>query len=397
MTNTEIVNQDGQQEVYLALRNMFQGQHAHFRQRKRIRSLIQVQPQEHAVHQILQKHGLNTVVSVAHALLGSGVFESEAKARSHFPSIFEPAVQETAVATQPTAPVVPDHTSSLPEAPCHPADAALSDGRGDCGLTTRKILYQGTETMMLIAEQEHKASDASTQTQDNHILDPPSFVCSLGPQHELMTQIQKAMEYMCFAFVERQKPKMLRARKWSCPQAVKLSLWAKEFATRPELFAGARPSSELLQSVESIWHTAVDREPLTVQQLQQLVTDATALSTLLAVPEYQKLFATLSTQLRFIVHDAKCRQRRRAKLESEEADIAKRRLELDHEERQTILRLKELDVGQSTAADSMVSKMVDRLTCEFAGIAAARLETARSSGAEDIGEDTDSDADLDFC
>ncbi|KAK4077278.1 hypothetical protein Purlil1_12362 [Purpureocillium lilacinum] len=397
MTGTEIMNQDGQQEVYLALRNMFQGQHAHLRQSKRIRTLIQVKPQEHAVHQILQKHGLNPVVSVARALLGSGIFESEAEARSRFPSVFEPAEQETAIPKQPTATVVPDHTSGLPGASCHPADRAISDGPGACGLATRKFLCQGTGKMMLIAQPGHKDSDASTQTQDNRILDQPYFVCSLGPQHELMTQIQKAMEHMCFAFAQGQMPKVLRAKKWSCPQAVKLSRWAKEFATRPELFAGDRPSSELLQSVESIWHTAVDREPLTIQQLQQLVTDATALSTMLAIPEYEKLFATLSTQLRFIAHDAKCRQRRRAKLEVREADITKRRLELDREERETIMKLKELDVGQGTAADNMVSKMVEQLTSDFAGIAAARLKMERYSGAKDTGEDPDSDADLDFC
>lgn len=396
MTAVEIVDQDGQLQVYNALRNMFQGQHVHLRQRRRIRRLIQVRPQEHAVQGLLQKYDLDTVVSVAQTLLGDGIFESEAKARSHFSSDFQLAEQDNAISKQATATSAANRTSNFPVEPNHLCDAKLSDGFDECGLATRKTFHRESEPKILILESEHKGSDISTQTHDNHLHNPPSFVCSLGPQHELMTQIQKAMEYMCFAFAQCQMPEVVREN-WSCPQAVELRRWAKEFSTRPELFTGNRPSTELLQSVESVWQTAVHRERLTIQQLQQLVADTTALSTLLAVPEYEKLFATLSKQLKFIVYDAKCRQRRRAKLEAGAADIAKRRLELDREECEITMRLKELDVGQSTAADKMVSKMVDQLTSDFSGIVAAKLETDRSGGTDGTGEDTDSDADLVLC
>lgn len=212
-----------------------------------------------------------------------------------------------------------------------------------------------------------------------------------------MTQVQKAMEYMCFAFAEREMPKVLIAQNWTCPQAVELSRWVEEFSTRPELFAGNQPSKELLQSVECIRHIAVHRKPLTTQELQQRVADAITLATLLAVPQYGELFASLLGTLRSDVKESKGRHRLRVQLEARMTDISKRRLELDREECEVTLKLKELNVGEAPLADDRVSKMAHQLTSDFSAIAKLRLHRERTKKENDVDGDTDSDADLDFC
>ncbi|KAK4068525.1 hypothetical protein Purlil1_13767 [Purpureocillium lilacinum] len=374
MTTAVIMNQEGRQEVYLALRNIFKDQHVQLRKRKRIRSLIQIQPQERDLQQILHKYGLDVVVSTARVLLADGIFESDVKAQSLFPDVFKLLRQEKAdERVSDTATLDTDHKTNLPPDERRPGDITWSDG---C---------------------EGKGRGTSTFRHDAHSLDPPPFVCSLGPQHDLMTQIQKAMEYMCFAFAEREMPKVLIAQNWTCPQAVELSRWVEEFSTRPELFGGNQPSKELLQSVECIRHIAVHRKPLTTQELQQRVADATTLATLLAVPQYGELFASLLGTLRSDAKESKGRHRLRVQLEARVADISRRRLELDREECEVTLKLKELNIGEATLADDRVSTMLHQLTSDFLAIAKLRLQRERTKNENDVDDDMDSDADLDFC
>lgn len=153
-----IKNQEGRQEVYLALRNIFKDQHVQLRKRKRIRNLIQIQPQERAVQQVLHKYGLDVVVSTARVLLADGIFESDIKAQSLFPDVFKLLRQENAdEGASDTATLDPDHKTNLPPDERRLGGMTWSDGCGKCSVTTHKILHQVARASRLIVEQKVKA------------------------------------------------------------------------------------------------------------------------------------------------------------------------------------------------------------------------------------------------
>lgn len=158
MTIAVIMNQEGRQEVYLALKNVFRDQHVQLRKRKRIRNLIQIHPQERAVQQILHKYGLDAVVSTARVLLADGIFESDTKAQSQFPEAFKGQRQEhTDQETSDTAALDPDHKANLPADERRPGDMTWSDSCGKSSVTTHKILHQVARASKLIVEQKVKA------------------------------------------------------------------------------------------------------------------------------------------------------------------------------------------------------------------------------------------------
>lgn len=76
-------------EVYLALRDDFQGERAKIRQNKTIRKVIKDYRARENAQDTLQGYNETVILNTAKKLLNAGVFESTDIARALFPEFFE--------------------------------------------------------------------------------------------------------------------------------------------------------------------------------------------------------------------------------------------------------------------------------------------------------------------
>lgn len=75
--------------VYLALKNIFKGQAAQYRQQKIVSKVIRKHQKEDEVADLIRAHGLDIVCNSARTLLSDGIFESALKAKIRFPELFD--------------------------------------------------------------------------------------------------------------------------------------------------------------------------------------------------------------------------------------------------------------------------------------------------------------------
>jgi hypothetical protein len=89
-------NPPDERVVYLALKNVFKGNHAVIRQPKAIHKLVTKHKHHTEVIDLVREHDMDTVCNVARILLTEQIFESTLKAKLRFPEVFDVSPAQSA-------------------------------------------------------------------------------------------------------------------------------------------------------------------------------------------------------------------------------------------------------------------------------------------------------------
>ena len=106
-------------------------------------------------------------------------------------------------------------------------------------------------------------------------------------QHRLLVQLQEGLERACYDFARRRMKEIIANEGWTCPESVELNIWAKVLLSNPDRFPEqempefGRPLADILNSASHIRHTAVHRLRITVNRIENFVSDAELLARLL--------------------------------------------------------------------------------------------------------------------
>jgi hypothetical protein len=100
-------------------------------------------------------------------------------------------------------------------------------------------------------------------------------------------KVQAILEEACYAFGDKMIGDILQKEGWDCPESVELNIWARVFRCNEDKFDAdklvelGKPFPELLNSIAQLRHTAVHRVRVSANKVQQFVTEAESLATVL--------------------------------------------------------------------------------------------------------------------
>lgn len=163
--------------------------------------------------------------------------------------------------------------------------------------------------------------------------------------YRILVKTQQVLEFACFRFAEKAMPEILEKRKWHCPEAAELSLWAHEFSKRTRKLEetlsrpsfASRPLEELLPSIAQIRHHAVHRVSVTAKELEQFMADGEILVHLFEDPTAIPVMARARSEVQKAAAEMENRKNMlEARLAKVLRDIASKRAELDRMEAEAI-------------------------------------------------------------
>jgi hypothetical protein len=143
-------------------------------------------------------------------------------------------------------------------------------------------------------------------------------------QHKLVTFLQDVLEGACFAYGQRKLLKLLRERGWDCVEAVPLRTWMNQLAGM-QYSSNTVPSKHLLESVDSIQDTAVNRTPISSSAMRKLLDDAVELTKILETKDHGDIIRKVRLDIRKTIEslsrgeqEAEDRQEKKLKMIAEE-------------------------------------------------------------------------------
>ena len=96
-----------------------------------------------------------------------------------------------------------------------------------------------------------------------------------------MNAVQDLLEQACFEWAKKWTPDVLKERKWSCAEAVKLGQWAKVLPRRFSQISKEATSLDsgnslkgVLLSTHSLRHAAVHRLPTSAKGVEKMLNNA---------------------------------------------------------------------------------------------------------------------------
>ncbi|KAF2971834.1 hypothetical protein GQX73_g1758 [Xylaria multiplex] len=370
--------------VYLALRNVFQGQNAMVRQRRLVRKLINdAALEDTAVSNLTKGYGVSAVSQVARTLLNDGSFESKLKARNRFPDVSPDRDAEGA--------------SEVGERFQEPTIGAAVNGPKDITGAMRggSENMQDVSSPVLFASQVEFCSEvddsgmesfdschnsnSSTRKRGRGGIRSRSSVCfPMKTQDRILTHVQRLLENACFDFGRRVMPEVLKAQKWDCPEAAELKTWVEELIQRRgELFGSmgqmVQPYDQLLHSMVDLRNTAVHRNRINAQTLEQFLIKAEKFTTLLGDATRQEMLVKLRLNVQEVI----------GKLESNKRIISSKRAEVN---RLRETKIAELEREESEYQTSVVKSLEEDLAPSFAltPVVAAKEDEMSSDEADEI-------------
>lgn len=125
---------------------------------------------------------------------------------------------------------------------------------------------------------------------------PFSLYVPFVAQHYLLTQIQRILERACLEFAQRALPDVLQRNHWDCVEAIELDIFVRALLVPRNMLMlrqaeKNRPTTdtpqdkslwELLRSVSVIRHLTVHRRRMTLNNVEQVLTDAHRFTRVLA-------------------------------------------------------------------------------------------------------------------
>lgn len=139
---------------------------------------------------------------------------------------------------------------------------------------------------------------------------------------------------------------ILEQKGWDSSECVELNIWAHIFIGRMEKFDRDRveslgkPLQELFKTIAELRHTAVHRLRVTARRLEEFMTDAEQLTTLLDNDACVQILSQMRREVKSIVDElGRNKDLLESRLAEQLKDIACRRAELDQLEREAVEEL----------------------------------------------------------
>jgi len=146
-------------------------------------------------------------------------------------------------------------------------------------------------------------------------------------QHRILAQVQERLEHACYSSGREKLVDIISKEGWNCSESVELNIWAKTLAANQCRFEQqgianlGKPLAEVLESVARIRHTAVHRLHVTVVRVEQYLSDAELLTTLLRDDACTRRLSQVRREVSLTVDELK---RTKDVLESKLADTLKK-------------------------------------------------------------------------
>ena len=148
------LNRPDERLVYLALKNIFNGEKAKLRTLKAIRKQINQHLQDNEIVKLRKEHNLDHISDTAKNLLESQVFESTFKAKIRFPEVFNVSPAQSADREQSEAAAAKSEADAIKDAnegrlaALEPVDTAEESGSRarQLGMLLRASSLYGTRT-----------------------------------------------------------------------------------------------------------------------------------------------------------------------------------------------------------------------------------------------------------
>ncbi|KAF4977298.1 hypothetical protein FZEAL_6186 [Fusarium zealandicum] len=372
-----------EKEVYLALKDIFQGEKALLRTKEEAIVVIEANIDQEAVKTLLQNHSIKQVARVVKLLLVNLIFFSEEKAMFRFqeeqsaqadppqmPSLSEPLVsnplaQETG-AMPFLFPVTSEDTSMVGVTPCE-TQARVEGAELASSPTPPARKQSSKETQPTIPP---PAGFDQSHTPTELLVSLP-----LRTQRLVLSRVQAILEYALFHFAKVNMPELLANRNWHCPTHGELNLWVLQLSKRKIEFEAralfkieATTMDEIFVSATRIRHIAVHRTNVHTDQLRKLLGDAEILCTLVASPETLGKLQEIRSCIEGQITDLQSRKGElHLDLQSSLAEIAIQHEQLDALERATIKEAHDkLDDHHLSACDALDKVLLDRDMILFA-------------------------------
>ncbi|KAI9875856.1 MAG: hypothetical protein M1830_007897 [Pleopsidium flavum] len=341
--------------VYLHCRSIFSGTNAQLRRPRKVRQLLT--KRKESVKILTYEFPLDAVCAVAKELLDDGIFESEPRAKLHFPELFETSEARSAERQVSEAEAARSEAEAVEEVMASSdEDEVVGRGLEEEGEDGRSV--RGVEEVKVPdgPGEAHLVSTASVQVTS---LGPATIpIPSLHPvylpyktQHRILTTIQSLLEECCFKFGEKWLRKIIAAKGWEGPESVELNRWTKIFAKHakdiPADSAAKIPGKswkEVLFATNNLRRSAVHRLWTSATGILNLIGNAATLAKMLNDTEREGRIDEIREGLIASIEEV---ERNTNLLESRLSDelkgIARRRAELDNMERMAVENMMNCD------------------------------------------------------
>ncbi|RDA83233.1 hypothetical protein CP532_5794 [Ophiocordyceps camponoti-leonardi (nom. inval.)] len=178
------------------------------------------------------------------------------------------------------------------------------------------------------------------------VIGPPiSTFLPIPAQHQLLTYLQQTLEAACFDFCKRTMPDVLEQNKWEYAESVELHRWMDEFQRRKSRFpepnrTTARPLRQIFVNAADIRHICVHRQPVETWRINDFLSSAEALLSLLGDMVRGDRVAKLRRRIHTVTEEVES-SKRASLLETENImrRIASQRMELELLEKRTNLEM----------------------------------------------------------
>ncbi|KAK5631102.1 hypothetical protein RRF57_006817 [Xylaria bambusicola] len=335
-----------EKEVYLALRNVFEGRNATIRKPKTVRKLIDdAVPLNARVSNLTNVYDVKAVGCVAKALLQDGIFGSITKAKKRFPDVEISPGQGV------------DWEVFKSRSEVNEADASAMAVRGgfeNFEDFASQVEDSGTESFNTCPN-----SNSSSRRRRRRTLRSLSSICvPLPAQDHILTYVQRLLEKACFDFGSYAMPEELKTRHWDCPEAAELNMWVRMLRRRQsELFGNpgelVQPYDKLLCSLTDLRHTAVHRVRIDAQRLELFLLNAEKFTALLGDTARREVLVKLRLITREVI----------GRLESNNRVLTCKRAELDRVREMGIAELEREEIEyRASAVKSLEEFLVPLVT-----------------------------------
>ncbi|KAI9894376.1 MAG: hypothetical protein M1814_003132 [Vezdaea aestivalis] len=255
-----------EKEVFLACRQIFSGKNALIRQPKKIKDVLDGHKSELTV--LISSYGLSSIIDTARDLLKIGVFESTAIRLSKRVGLVYMKTSEGAASLE--------------------FKSAKSEL--DCSEELNIALAEFSEEKDFDGIASHTSINDRLAPQETHKTSLPIRPAKLQyrTQRDILIATQSMLEDACFEFGRKWMPSILKKRGWQCSEAAELTEWTRTLSKWASTLSGdafdtknSQLTGELIHDINHIRHVAVHRIPQTPDEIDQMLTSAIMLATML--------------------------------------------------------------------------------------------------------------------
>ncbi|KAM4058694.1 hypothetical protein HRG_006354 [Hirsutella rhossiliensis] len=274
------------QAIYLALRDVFKRGPSHYRNSRDVRKVIKMNMRRREVCDLVDMYGLGFVCDMTRVMLHQRIFTSLHRAKVNLPDLF--GLIKMPEKLKGGGPYAAMQAKADLEAQLDRLTIADVSRPPDKMSFTSRLAEDTTSDVSITPVSD---DTAHLRRRDRLLPCPeetlPPFPTKLpfAAQHEMLRRLQTILEAVCYGYGMRVMPRVMRLRRWDCPEAAELHEMVDTFMSKDEHFLETGrttvPLEELLQSISLIRHAAVHRIPMTVVQANKFLRDAEALALML--------------------------------------------------------------------------------------------------------------------